>query len=86
MVVRVVNWGDGAGLVGFGKRRLQKSLYSRGSRDSEVLEILQSPQTLQNKGKSDHFSSRDFRESRGFRDSRDSSIEKTPFRNLFFRS
>ena len=44
----------------------------------EILEILENPQTVENKGEPDHFLDLEnfFRD---FRDSRDSSSEKTPF-------
>ena len=43
----------------------------------EILEILENPQTGENKGETGHFL-QNSRESRDFRDSRDSSSEKTP--------
>ena len=45
----------------FGKRGLlekgsfQKSPFSRDSRELEIFEILENPQTVENKGESDHF-------------------------------
>ena len=74
------------------KGSFQKSRFSRDSRefrDSRVsgvadfmvlpiLEFLESPQTVEKKGDSDHFL-RDSREFRDFRDSRAFSTEKTPF-------
>ena len=44
----------------------------------EILEILGNPQTGENRGESDHFLEI-LENSRDFRDSRDSSSEKTPF-------
>ena len=52
----------------FGKGSSQKSPLSRDSRESEILEIVENPETLENKGKADHFST-DPAEVRGFRDS-----------------
>ena len=70
--------------IGFGKRALlekgsfQKSPFSRDLENLEILEILENPQTVENKEESDHFL--EIPENlETFRDSRDSSNEKTPF-------
>ena len=62
------------------KGSFQKSPLSRDSRESrlEVLEVLETPQTLEKKGESDRFLETP---EKFFRDSRDSSSEKTPFGN-----
>ena len=68
--------------VGFEKRGLlekgsfQKSPFSRDSREFRDSRDLENPQTVENKGESDNFL--EILE-RDFRDSRDSSREKTPF-------
>ena len=58
------------------KGSFQKSQFSRDSREFRS-KILENPQTLENKGESDHFL--EILDFRHFRDSRDSSSEKTPF-------